>query len=130
MKQLHDWLASWPENNQKAMANSKGKKSTSSGGFKKAVLISGTPGIGKTTTARVVCGELGLQVFEVNLSFLLGDFKWKSCKVFFVFFLALSQVNASDTRGKSDSKLQNGIAGKTANLIKEMVSNEALSLAG
>jgi len=36
-------------------------------------------------------------------------------------------VNASDSRGKADSNIKNGMKGSTSNTIKEMVSNESLS---
>ena len=35
---------------------------------KKAVLISGPPGIGKTSAAKIVCHALGFDVMEVNAS--------------------------------------------------------------
>jgi replication factor C subunit 1 len=35
---------------------------------KKAVLISGPPGIGKTSAAKIVCKALGFDVMEVNAS--------------------------------------------------------------
>ena len=35
---------------------------------KKAVLISGPPGIGKTSAAKIVCRTLGFDVLEVNAS--------------------------------------------------------------
>ena len=38
------------------------------------------------------------------------------------------QVNASDSRGKADGKIEKGIGGSTANSIKELVSNEALTV--
>lgn len=38
------------------------------------------------------------------------------------------QVNASDSRGKADGKIEKGIGGSTSNSVKELVSNEALSL--
>lgn len=37
-------------------------------------------------------------------------------------------MNASDSRGKADSKIEKGIGGSNANSIKELVSNEALSV--
>ncbi|KAK4482759.1 hypothetical protein RD792_009927 [Penstemon davidsonii] len=100
VKQLHDWLVHWNEHFLNSGTKGKGKKQTDSGA-KKAVLLSGTPGIGKTTSAKVVCQKLGFQTIEVN---------------------------ASDNRGKADAKIEKGIGGCTSNSIKELVSNEALSL--
>ena len=42
-------------------------------------------------------------------------------------YVMMTQVNASDSRGKADSKIERGMAGSTTNSIKEMVSNESLS---
>ncbi|KAK4374899.1 hypothetical protein RND71_005576 [Anisodus tanguticus] len=99
VEQLQRWLESWDENFLKAASKGKGKKPKDSGA-KKAVLLSGMPGIGKTTSAKVVSQLLGFQTIEVN---------------------------ASDSRGKADSKIEKGIGGSTANSIKELVSNESLS---
>ncbi|GJN25335.1 hypothetical protein PR202_gb13151 [Eleusine coracana subsp. coracana] len=88
VKQLHDWLKSWDA--QFLHPNQKGKrKKLADSGAKKAVLLSGPPGIGKTTTAKV--------------------------------------VNASDSRGKADSKIEKGVGGSTSNSIKELISNATLS---
>lgn len=38
------------------------------------------------------------------------------------------KVNASDSRGKADSKIEKGISGSNANSIKELVTNEALGI--
>lgn len=40
------------------------------------------------------------------------------------------EVNASDTRSKADAKTAGGMAGKTSNLVKEMVTSTALADAG
>lgn len=98
--QLHNWLAHWNEQFLDTGKKSKGKKQTDPSA-KKAVLLSGPPGIGKTTSAKVVCKMLGFQAVEVN---------------------------ASDSRGKADSKISKGIGGSNANSIKELVSNESLSV--
>ncbi|XP_062088936.1 replication factor C subunit 1 isoform X2 [Humulus lupulus] len=100
VKQLHDWLTRWHDQFLDAGSKKKGKKASDSGA-KKAVLLSGTPGIGKTTSAKLVCQMLGFQTIEVN---------------------------ASDSRGKADAKIEKGIGGSNANSIKELVSNEALSV--
>ncbi|XAR60217.1 hypothetical protein NMG60_11033488 [Bertholletia excelsa] len=100
VKQLHDWLVNWNEQFLNTGSKGKGKKQNDSSA-KKAVLLSGTPGIGKTTSAKLVSQMLGFQTIEVN---------------------------ASDNRGKADAKIDKGIGGSTANSIKELVSNEALGL--
>ncbi|GMN58993.1 hypothetical protein TIFTF001_028063 [Ficus carica] len=99
VKQLHDWLERWHEQFLDTGNKKKGKTANDSGA-KKAVLLSGTPGIGKTTSAKLVSQMLGFQTIEVN---------------------------ASDSRGKADAKIEKGIRGSNANSIKELVSNEALS---
>lgn len=87
IKQLREWLENWEslhlhlssENQSKSStptkdsdgSNSKSKKSTPSkrkSELKKAVLISGPPGIGKTTTATIIGKELGYEIFEMNAS--------------------------------------------------------------
>ncbi|XP_015698035.1 replication factor C subunit 1 isoform X2 [Oryza brachyantha] len=99
VKQLHDWLKGWDDQFLHSGQKGKGKKQ-SDGGSKKAVLLSGPPGIGKTTTAKVVSQMLGLQAIEVN---------------------------ASDSRGKADSKIERGVGGSTSNSIKELISNVTLN---
>ncbi|GAB2280157.1 replication factor C subunit 1 [Dionaea muscipula] len=96
--QLHDWLSRW--NEQFLHSKGKGKKNNDSAA-KKAVLLSGTPGIGKTTSAKLVSQMLG--------------------------FLAI-EVNASDNRGKADAKIGKGISGSMSNSVKELVSNESMSV--
>eukprot|EP00257_Ricinus_communis_P013859 XP_015571395.1 replication factor C subunit 1 isoform X2 [Ricinus communis] len=100
VNQLHNWLKNW--NQQFLNAGNRGKsKKQNDSSAKKAVLLSGTPGIGKTTSAKLVAQMLGFQAIEVN---------------------------ASDSRGKADSKINKGIGGSNANCIKELVSNEALGV--
>ena len=65
VKQLHDWLRSWNEQFLDTGNKKKGKKQNDSGA-KKAVLLSGTPGIGKTTSAKLVSQMLGFQAIEVG----------------------------------------------------------------
>ena len=69
----------------------------------KAVLISGPPGIGKSSAANIIAKQLGFEVTEVN---------------------------ASDTRGKSSSDVKDGVGGKASNAIREMVTNRAMSFFG
>ncbi|MQL84108.1 hypothetical protein Taro_016621, partial [Colocasia esculenta] len=100
VKQLHDWLAHWDEQFLHTGLKGKGKKQYDAGS-KKAVLMSGPPGIGKTTSAKLVSQMLGFQAIEVN---------------------------ASDNRGKADSKIFKGIGGCAANSVKELISNESLNV--
>nr|XP_043623103.1 replication factor C subunit 1 [Erigeron canadensis] len=100
VKQLHDWLTHWNDNFLNGASKGKGKKQSDSGA-KKAILLSGTPGIGKTTSAKLVSQMLGYQTIEVN---------------------------ASDSRGKADAKIEKGIGSSTANSVKELVSNQSLSV--
>ncbi|KAI3982515.1 hypothetical protein MKX01_031254 [Papaver californicum] len=100
VKQLHEWLSHWNDHFLHTGQQGKGKKQNDNGA-KKAVLISGSPGIGKSTSAKLVSQMLGFQGIEVN---------------------------ASDSRGKADSKILKGIGGSMANSIKELVSNESLSV--
>ena len=66
MKQLHDWLTHWDE--QFLNTGSKGKlKKHNDSSAKKAVLLSGSPGIGKTTSAKLVSQMLGFQTIEVDI---------------------------------------------------------------
>ncbi|NXC47618.1 RFC1 factor, partial [Penelope pileata] len=64
------WLRSWhqgaSEDGQSAKTNKSGGKDDGSG-FK-AALLSGPPGVGKTTTASLVCKELGYSYVELNAS--------------------------------------------------------------
>ena len=69
-QKLMNWLAKWHINNE-------GKKNhvkpnpwakNNDGAAYKAALLSGTPGIGKTTTAHLVCKELMYDIVEFNAS--------------------------------------------------------------
>lgn len=100
VKQLHDWLAHWDENHLHSGSKGKGKKQNDTK-VQKAVLLSGNPGSGKTTSAKLVCQMLGFQAIEVN---------------------------ASDSRGKADAKIVKGIGGSTANSVKELISSGSLNV--
>lgn len=74
MNKLKIWLRDWNKNHM----NLNGKKAAAkpapwgvandSGAWAKCALLSGPPGVGKTTTAYLVCKELGYDVVEMNAS--------------------------------------------------------------
>jgi len=66
---------------------------------RKAVLLSGPPGVGKTTSANLFTRHWGYAPVEVN---------------------------ASDARGKADRDRNKGISGKLSNQVREMVCNRSL----
>ncbi|KAJ8440901.1 hypothetical protein Cgig2_022757 [Carnegiea gigantea] len=100
VKNLHNWLSDWEELFLHNKVKEK-KQYHSKNDFidKKVVLMCGSPGIGKTTSAKLVSKMLGYEAIEVN---------------------------ASDNRGKADSQIGKGIGGSTANSVKELISNESL----
>ncbi|GFS51750.1 replication factor C subunit 1 [Nephila pilipes] len=68
-KKLYHWLVNWRKNrllNKKAIPGRFNPNDDGSG-FK-AALLSGPPGVGKTTTAVLVCQEAGFDFFELNAS--------------------------------------------------------------
>ncbi len=89
ISRLKDWLNNW--HSQLQRRNSK------------AILISGPPGIGKTTSAKLVSAKLGYDCFEVN---------------------------ASDSRNKSNSVVSDGIKGNLISVVKEMVTNSPIAFNG
>ncbi|XP_056136262.1 replication factor C subunit 1 [Lampris incognitus] len=68
------WLRNWHKHHSGGAARPPAPKFTKSGGSKdngstfKAALLSGPPGVGKTTTAALVCEELGYSYVEMNAS--------------------------------------------------------------
>ncbi|OUS41951.1 P-loop containing nucleoside triphosphate hydrolase protein [Ostreococcus tauri] len=90
---IKEWLSNW-----RALAEGKQQSSKRRA---KAILISGPPGVGKTTVARLVCYEFGYNLFEVN---------------------------ASDARNKTNSLVAEGLKNSLMNLVKEMVTNSAITV--
>ena len=66
VKKLTHWLQNWHKNYDKKPGF--GKWASDDGSGFKAALLSGPPGIGKTTSAQLVCKELGLSFVELNAS--------------------------------------------------------------
>ncbi|XP_058058148.1 replication factor C subunit 1 [Anopheles bellator] len=64
------WLSSWHKNNDGTKKHAKPSPwaKNDSGAAFKAALLSGPPGVGKTTTATLVCRELGFDTVEFNAS--------------------------------------------------------------
>lgn len=64
---LYTWLRDWHKNRQDPKFKDGTGKQTHGQSFK-AALLSGPPGVGKTTTVQVVCKELGYDLVEFNAS--------------------------------------------------------------
>ena len=65
IRRLMQWAKSWDENLHTAKAGGGAK---GAGGFQKAALLSGPPGVGKTSAARIVLRQCGFDVVELNAS--------------------------------------------------------------
>lgn len=68
MRKLMNWLRDWEKNRKKPPSKSSFFKKDQDGSMHKAALLSGSPGVGKTTTATLVCEELGFSYVEMNAS--------------------------------------------------------------
>jgi replication factor C subunit 1 len=73
MNKLKMWLRDWNSNHLSATAKKTSKPppwgaSNDNGAWAKCALLSGPPGVGKTTTAYLVSKELGYDVVEMNAS--------------------------------------------------------------
>ncbi|XP_055919731.1 replication factor C subunit 1 [Eupeodes corollae] len=69
---LINWLTKWHTNHSGSGAKKLQKPNpwakNDDGSYYKAALLSGPPGVGKTTTATLVCKELGFDIIEFNAS--------------------------------------------------------------
>ncbi|XP_066912084.1 replication factor C subunit 1-like [Clytia hemisphaerica] len=74
-KKLRKWLMDWRDNHAPKPPGAKDAKPKKNfmagkedGSIFRAALLSGSPGLGKTTTATIVCKELGFSYVEMNAS--------------------------------------------------------------
>lgn len=70
LSRLIKWLNNWPKNNNGKVKHQKPNPwaKNDDGAAFKAALLSGPPGVGKTTTAQLVAKHLGFDVIEFNAS--------------------------------------------------------------
>ncbi|KAL1123083.1 hypothetical protein AAG570_002171 [Ranatra chinensis] len=70
VNKLVRWLRDWYKNHDgtKKLTKPSPWAKDDSGAYFKAALLSGPPGVGKTTTAYLVCKELGMDIVEFNAS--------------------------------------------------------------
>ena len=72
IQSLHEWLKDWDDvhirGNKKQINAVRGNWQNAPRVNAKAAIVSGPPGIGKTSTARILCATLGFEVLELNAS--------------------------------------------------------------
>ncbi|KAL1399739.1 hypothetical protein pipiens_007966 [Culex pipiens pipiens] len=70
VQKLLNWLSKWHSNHdgKKVLQRPSPWAKNDDGAYFKAALLSGPPGVGKTTTATLVCKELGFDAVEFNAS--------------------------------------------------------------
>ncbi|XP_076041006.1 germ line transcription factor 1 isoform X2 [Oratosquilla oratoria] len=116
VKKLIKWLTNWHSNhngNKKLTRPSPWAKDDD-GAFFKTALLSGPPGVGKTTTAHLVCKELGFDAVELNAS----DTRSKR---------SMEEMVSQLIGNKSLSGFVQGQGGKTTNLALVMDEVDGMS---
>jgi len=68
VRRLLQWLNSWEAENAAANARAGDKAAKGAPVFNKAALLSGPPGVGKTSTAKVILAQAGYDIVELNAS--------------------------------------------------------------
>ncbi|XP_038608447.1 replication factor C subunit 1 [Tachyglossus aculeatus] len=114
------WLKNWPRTSPEEKRHAKSGKfvGRDDGSSFKAALLSGPPGVGKTTTASLVCEELGYSFVELNASDTRSKNSLKE--------MVAESLNNTSIRGFCSGAVQAG-GGKHALIMDEvdgMAGNE------